>query len=408
MTGPMIDASRWLLTVLHTAGWGLVYSLVVGGGLGVLLWLLLAALRDRSAWARYALCCGAIVLLTGVFAQSFTSIRSAYSGHTELVESYASKLMAQGAPEPVGDLPGGWTPEALSREVEVRHDHDLSPWLSGSTAYGLGSLLALLATLWLLVACGRLLSLGRAHFALQRLATRATTPVDQRWERLMADLRTRLDVWHPVSLAVSPHVDSPMLIGWWKPTILLSVEAHDRLDDAEAEAVLAHELAHIRRGDYAVNLLQSAVEAVFYFHPVTWWLGQRIREEREFCSDDLAHRSIDGGVGVYLRALATLEGLRGRAAPDLAMAANGRPLLRRMQRLAALDRNRRRPRVDVDLLLVVAALVALWIPTLHAARSVEAPTVAVMKHDMRLPRDFERVAAAAGVHAGSDREVSHD
>jgi beta-lactamase regulating signal transducer with metallopeptidase domain len=202
-----------------------------------------------------------------------------------------------------------------------------------------------------------------------------------------------------VFLGVSPHVDGPVLIGWWRPTILLPPGPHDRLSDTEAEATLAHELAHVRRGDYAVNLVQSFAEAVLFYHPVMWWLGERVRDEREYCSDDLAHRSIRGSLMDYLRALATLESLRGRAAPEPAVAADGRSLFSRTQRLADLSRRTRRPRLDVDVLLVVVCLVGLWMPVLHVNRTASHASIAVMKHEMRLPRDFEPIVQNAGLSA---------
>jgi beta-lactamase regulating signal transducer with metallopeptidase domain len=99
------------------------------------------------------------------------------------------------------------------------------------------------------------------------------------------------------------------------------------------EAVLAHELAHIHRHDYLVNLLQALIETALFYHPAVWWLSARIREEREHCADDVAVESC-GDALLYSRTLATLEQLRANP-PALAVAANGGSLLMRIQRLLA-------------------------------------------------------------------------
>ena len=83
-------------------------------------------------------------------------------------------------------------------------------------------------------------------------------------------------------------VDVPTVVGWLRPAILLPVAAIATLTPAQVEAILAHELAHIRRHDYAVNLLQTIAETLLFYHPAVWWLSKRIRAEREHCCDEIA------------------------------------------------------------------------------------------------------------------------
>jgi hypothetical protein len=123
----------------------------------------------------------------------------------------------------------------------------------------------------------------------------------------------------------------PTVIGWLRPVILLPASTLTGLSAAQIEALLAHELAHIRRYDYLINLLQTAVETLLFYHPAVWWISRQIREEREHCCDDLAVAAC-GNVLIYARALAELERLR-VAAPRFAVAATGGPLVRRIQRL---------------------------------------------------------------------------
>jgi len=131
------------------------------------------------------------------------------------------------------------------------------------------------------------------------------------------------------------------------------------LSARELEAVLAHELAHIRRFDYAANLLQSAIETVMFYHPAMWWISRRVRAERENCCDDEAIMAC-GDRLVYARALTALEKLR-CGSPEFAMAATGGPLPARIRRMLGQDDTRRRRvlPVWVALAAVLVALLAL-------------------------------------------------
>ena len=112
----------------------------------------------------------------------------------------------------------------------------------------------------------------------------AVSPWQSASERLAA--RLRLDVAFRV--VETGLVDAPSVIGWIRPVILLPVAVLTNLAPVQIEAILAHELAHIRRRDYAVNLLQTVAETLLFYHPGVWWVSARVREEREHCCDDVA------------------------------------------------------------------------------------------------------------------------
>ena len=143
-------------------------------------------------------------------------------------------------------------------------------------------------------------------------------------------LAGRLDLRCTVRLRGSPGGIAPSVVGWMKPVIVVPAAALG-LPFEQVEALLAHELAHIRRHDFLINLLQNFVETLLFYHPAVWWLGRRIREERENCCDDLAV-AVCGDRVIYARALTSLAALRDRV-PDLAMAASGSSLVRRVARL---------------------------------------------------------------------------
>lgn len=190
--------------------------------------------------------------------------------------------------------------------------------------------------LWLL---GFALALGRLGLALRyvrRLRRHRLSPVPAGWQECLARLSARAGLVRPGQLRVSPLVPSPLVIGHFKPIILLPLSVLSGLTAAELEMVLAHELAHILRQDYLFNLGQALAETVFFYHPAVWFLAAVLHAERENCCDDLAAR-VGGSPRQLVKALAALAELTHFAAPTprFTLAAGGRhdSLLNRVQRL---------------------------------------------------------------------------
>jgi hypothetical protein len=156
-----------------------------------------------------------------------------------------------------------------------------------------------------------------------------------------------------VRVVQSTVVQVPTTLGWIRPVVLLPVGCLTRFSTGQWEAIIAHELAHIRRHDYLVNLVQSALEAFLFYHPAVWWISSQIRLERENCCDDLAVRASGDPLG-YAKALTELEVWRGSVSA-LALSATGGPLLTRIRRLLGEPPATRGASVAVMLLLVLLA-----------------------------------------------------
>lgn len=183
-------------------------------------------------------------------------------------------------------------------------------WLTGATAFSLRLLGG-----WILA---------------ERLRSTMVRPASAQWQRTLDRLKTGISVSRPVRLLVSGILQAPATIGWLRPIVLVPVGALAGLPAAQIEALLLHELAHIRRHDYLVHMLQSAVEAVFFYHPAVWWISSHMRAERELCCDDIAV-SVTGDAVIYARALAELDSARW--IQPTVMAANGGSLADRIARL---------------------------------------------------------------------------
>ncbi len=166
----------------------------------------------------------------------------------------------------------------------------------------------------------------------RRLAFVGAHAAAREWQEVVARLKSRLGVMRSVRLLESARVSVPIVVGWIKPTLIVPAAVLGGLAPSELEAVLAHELAHIRRHDYLVNLLQSAVETLLFYHPGVWWASHVVRVEREHCCDDLAVKACGDAV-LYARALTAIELMRHDPAGSMAMAVTGSPLLARVRRL---------------------------------------------------------------------------
>jgi len=191
------------------------------------------------------------------------------------------------------------------------------------------SLWAWVVPLWLAgVAMFYLRGIG-GWVAARRLRTAGVRPLSAEWQERFAALCARLGINHGVSLIESCITEVPVVIGYLRPVVLLPAGMVTGLTVEQVETLLIHELAHIRRHDYLVNLLQSAVEGLLFYHPAVWWVSHVIRTERENCCDDTVV-AVRGDARGYAGALAALESMR---APEAVLAASGGNLVKRVRRL---------------------------------------------------------------------------
>jgi hypothetical protein len=193
--------------------------------------------------------------------------------------------------------------------------------------------------------------------------------------RVLEQLQRSLGIDRQVGLRLSAFVDVPCVIGWLRPIILLPPAACLGLTPQQIEAVLAHELAHIKRHDFLINSLQRVAEALLFYHPGAWWISRQIRIEREHCCDDVAV-SVCPDVVAYARALTTLE--MSRHAPEPLLAVTGSDLVGRIRRLLSGRENPvsgLAPITAVTLLLIVIGAYALAAPTSRASDQQESPGI---------------------------------
>jgi len=337
MTG--IDA------VLHqpaaqAVGWALLHFVWQGALIGALTALVLLTLRRSAADVRYVVSAIGLALMltlpvvTGV--QTWKGLNEAAVAPTATdshpgVGTAASLRVTEPQPADASRERTRQEDRAATRESVLRVDAIAAAPDPSMVATRLEPFIPFAIAIWLGGVMLLTLRLMTGWLWIQRLRTRGATVAGEPLQQMAARLSRRLHIRRTIALLESTLVDVPTVIGWMKPVVLMPATALAGLSMAQLEAILAHELAHIRRHDYLVNLLQTLVETLLFYHPAVWWLSHRIRAEREHCCDDLAV-SLCGDPVAYANALADLESLR-TTDHRFAMAATGGSLLHRVRRL---------------------------------------------------------------------------
>lgn len=305
--------------LVQRLGWALVHSLWQGAAAWLALQMALTALRRRSAQARYVVACVALAVAT--VAPWVTFFRSDLAAQIGPVPTVAAR------PGPARGTPPGdaWAPPPSTLD-------GLDALLPPAWTDRVAPLLPWLVLVWAAGAALRAAQLGAGWTKVRQLARAPGAPLPPRMAEVFSRLCAEAELAGRVVAKVSALVDVPVVIGWLKPVVLLPPAAILGLSGEQLAAVLAHELAHIRRHDFVVNLLQSLGETVFYYHPAIRAINRRIRLEREQACDDAAVRTA-GDPLVYARALATLAEPRGIGPLALAARGSDAMLVRRVRRL---------------------------------------------------------------------------
>lgn len=364
---------------IEPAGWTLLHFLWQGLIVGALHELALYAAARRSPRLRYALSMAALTTLAALPVLTFTWLWAPPAAAPALLKTVHAVAMESDSAMGTGSLINAWLPWVVAL------------WMTGVAAMTLRFCAGLLA--------------------LNRLAANADHDAVAEWIVAELDrLRERMGIRRSVRVALSLRVTSPLVIGWVKPVILLPLTAVTGLDQHGIRMVLAHELAHLRRYDHLVNLVQVVVETLLFYHPAVHRVSRSLRREREQCCDDMA-AAIDGNALAYARVLAELEeirqGVRGHA---LALGIAEEELYTRIQRLAGVMPTRR----ERNHWLPAAGLVLLALLALRPLPDISAPLLPALfettadtrkRVALALPpadtRPFRPIAAPLNTPSGS-------
>ena len=322
--------------LIENLGWTLLHSLWQIAFIGFWLFLMLRASAKSSANSRYLTSLFAFVLAlvlpVATFAwlsqKSSNAHQNSVSYNAEKSGIYNEKIQPQENFSP-------------SQSTKIPNPNEENFFTSvGSLQSGFAENFSVvspvLVGLWFLGIVFFAVRLFGGVWQLHVYKTRDNCPPSQYWQAAFATLGERLKVKQMVKLVQSEIVETPMVIGWLKPVVLIPASVFTGMNPRELETILAHELVHIRRYDYAVNFAQSLIEILFFYHPAAWWISAQIRRERECACDDAVVRILENSSIVYAKALANLEEFRQSAkqtTSPVLVAANGGKLMKRIQRI---------------------------------------------------------------------------
>ena len=351
-------------TLMHSLWQGVLLAAIAG--------LIVICTRKVSSALRYNLLIAALSLFAAVVAVTFTWQYK--KAENVAVATVVTSHFQMAPPVVYAELPAAKTTPDISladrfnNYLNAHHDTIIS--------------------IWFLIVCMRCLQLSFGLYGTYRLRRISIVAVEKDWMQRVTQLAEALGISQNIMLLESGLAKVPMVIGNLKPVILVPIGLLTALSVEEVEAILIHELAHIKRRDYLVNVLQSLVEIVFFFNPAVLWVSKLIKTERENCCDDLALAQNNNKVN-YIRALVSCEEYQS-SIPAYAMTFPGSSgLLDRVKRLAS-NRNHSLNLFEKTALAVCLVVLGLGVSAFTAREHIEKAlksVAAIVHHEPVASKD---------------------
>jgi len=384
---------------MQTLAWSLLHFLWQGAAIAAVAAAFMAVLRKPAS--RYLIGITALALMLGSFVVTFAAIS----------EPAAT----------VAEVAAIGVPAAAPTSLNGASQHSVNELMEEQAAISSASDFAWIARGWLLGVFVFALRIAFGLAVLEQLRRRNLIALPEALVIRFRILQHRLGIRRVIQYCECHSLNVPAVIGLFHPVVLLPVRALTGLTPEQLEAVIAHELAHVKRFDVAVNFFQVIAETLFFFHPAVWWLNKRIRADREDCCDDVAIAECGSTVG-YARALATME--TWRDVPDFAMAVTGSPVATRVARLLGISQQQNGARtagiVTASLALataLIAAGVSFGVANPALAQSAggsfqqlvtqadQATSITQLAHVVEAEEDVEDVVSAEVAQEEQEAEV---
>lgn len=310
-------------SLVGSIGWTLLHFLWQGALIGCATAVALVAMRNARPRQRYALACGALLLCLAWPA-------------LELAARLSNGV----------DTGAGVTVMARMAPAAFVTDNSALAWCQDK--------LGLIVMAWAACSAALTARLGLVLLWIGRVARgHAGNP---HWQAKLSTMALQIGISRAVRLRIVDNLASPITAGWWRPVVLVPASLISGMPPELLEALLAHELGHVKRFDYLVNLGQNVVETLLFYHPAVWWISSRIRAEREQIADDVAASHLGEPRRLAL-ALSELERFQ-FSTHHLAQAANGGDLMSRIQRLLRPDAQALNWKAAIPVLGLAAACIA--------------------------------------------------
>ncbi|MFZ1808284.1 MAG: M56 family metallopeptidase [Cyclobacteriaceae bacterium] len=330
------DITKYIL------GWTLLHTVWQGALIFGLTKIVLSFISNRKASLRYIVNCIALLLILTSCITTFSYLTNASSTYSD--PSFQIEF-ATVSPSDIAPIMGNnsfWV--KLSSTINGNMIWIITVWLVGVLVFSARFIIGL--------------------FYIQQLKRRVLK-VSNHWEQKVEKMAKQMGITHLVKLAASIHISKPIVVGYTKPIILFPLGLLSGLPTSQIETILLHELSHIKRHDFLVNLIQSVIEVILFFNPFVWIISETIRKEREHCCDDQVVRQGSSRIE-YVKALAQLEEVNSQSTPVLALALNKNKfhVFNRIKRImeASTNQNQGKPKPFVLITLIIVGLLsASWL-----------------------------------------------
>ena len=315
--------------LVYSVGWTIFHSLWQGAIISALLGVLFIFLRKSSARIRYNISVIALISFLSIVILTFIKINS--------------EVLIPGTQSGAFSISTGneGIEAAISGEGTARYMFQPTLGIRSGITLFLNNNYIIITGLWMIgIFILGIKFLGGLLYT-KRLKHSGLIKIPDEWSEKLQAIKSSLGITRPVQLFESMLAKVPVVIGYIKPVILLPAGAFTGIPPAQIETILAHELGHIRRADFLVNIIQSLLEIMLFYHPAKWWISSVIRTERENCCDHIAVE-YSGEVLIYVKALLNIHERYGEEIPELAVACSGKnyTLINRIRRITKMSQKR--------------------------------------------------------------------
>jgi beta-lactamase regulating signal transducer with metallopeptidase domain len=356
-------------SIIENLGWTFLHSVWQIALIAFILFLALRLSQNFSANFRYLLSVCALAFALVLSAATFINLNG--NSRADLIQNRISsaenydavdKTLRRGEDFPVFTNEKKSIETAKSEGVLASIEN-----LQNAFSENLASALPFAVGFWFLGVAFFGARLAGGVWQLHLYKTREISAIDSEWLERFAALYSKLKITQSVEILRSNLIETPIVVGWLKPVIIIPASIFLQITPRELETIIAHELIHIRRFDTFVNFAQNLLEILFFYHPCVWWISGVIRKEREFAADAAVVEIFENSRIVYANALANLEEIRLRAnqtLPRYATAANGGNLMQRisviLQKNTGIKRSASAWSAGFALILIPAVLLAVF------------------------------------------------
>lgn len=358
-------------SIIKALGWNIFNILWQGFIIAIILSLVLRILRGKSSLLRYLISMTSLLLIMGF---SIFNFFNNYDKNTGNAISYVDYNQANESSLLLVDF----------KDIKVHESSIELITLFKDRLKSVDRYFPLIVNIWILGVFIFILKFILSFFYTYRLKKINTQSISDEWLDKFLKLQEQLKVNRTVNFIESQLVKVPLVLGYLKPVVVIPIEMLSGMPSNQIEAIIAHELAHIRRNDYIFNVLQTIIETVFFFNPAVWYISSQIRKERENCCDDMALTVCEGSL-VYAKALVSVQEFTlNRHYSAVAFSGRKKHLLNRIKRMIMKQKVKSNITDKIIAALIILSSV-LALSFTYKANTTNSISESVFKNDIINP-----------------------